>query len=71
MRFCFSTWPKAMYQGAALTKQHAKFRLLSFYYVRRCPPEFLERYVRDGYVLSDEMEKLVAFLSPKPIRCAE
>jgi hypothetical protein len=68
MRFCFSTLPKAMYQDLALTKQGAKCRLLSFYYVRQCPPGFLDRYVRDGYVLSDKMEKLVAFLAPKPIR---
>lgn len=68
MRFYFSAWPMAEYQGRALTRQRAQSRLLSFYYLRTCPPGFLERFARDGYVLSDERERIVAFLAPSSIR---
>ncbi len=68
MRFHFTPWPKVQYQGLALTRMGARHRLLSFYYLRQCPAGFLERYVRDGYVLRDEMEKFVAFLAPAPMR---
>jgi len=68
MRFYFSTWPQVLYQSGALTRLGANHRLLSFYYLRKCPAGFLEQYLHDGYVLSDEQEKFVTFLAPATVQ---
>jgi hypothetical protein len=64
MMFLFTFWPKAEYQGIALTSMGATYRLVSYYYARQLGLGFLERYVADGVVVSDETEALAAILRP-------
>jgi hypothetical protein len=64
MKFHFATWPEVTYQGVALTAMDADTRLISYYYLRNAPQDTLERYVRDGFIMTREMEDLVDILSP-------
>ena len=66
MKFLFSTWPHATYQGLALTKSGASNRMVSYAFVRQLRPGFLEQYVKEGFVLSDETEALAKMLMPLP-----
>lgn len=64
MKFCFVVWPDVEYQNVVLTRERADNRLVSFYYARQLPSQFLERLVQDGFVLSAETAALAAFFMP-------
>ena len=67
MKFLFTFWPKAEYQGVALRSVDANDRLVSYYFARELAPGFLKRYVADGFVVSDETKALAEILRPDTV----
>ena len=58
MKFIATSWPQVEYQGRVLTDAGATNRMLSFYYLRDLPPDFLEQYMAQGYVEKPRRRKL-------------
>jgi hypothetical protein len=64
MIILFATWPEVTYQGTALTKMGANNQLISYWWLRYAPKDLLARYVRNGFVIDEEMADLIEALSP-------
>lgn len=48
MRFVYATWPAVPYQGAVLTYEGAKDRLVSYYFIKDLPEGSTQKYVAEG-----------------------